>query len=150
MTMRDGAGDDPFADDPEPEPEPQTEQTPDEDSMTSPTLTVEDEADSDEEQDRIERLADILEEIENGERPKTVGFRDDVTMALLVALDEDEELRDDLAQGVSGTLDREVDPDALDRSEAARLLIRAGLQNVAPEVLSDLGEARGEVAKRSL
>lgn len=151
MTMKQGAGEDPFPDENESE---ETESMKgsgeiDFDDEEAQTTETADET-TDEEQDLVDVLADALEDIEEGERNKTVSYRDDVTTALLVALDEDDDLREDLARDLGIALEKDVDPADLDSSETVRLLVRAGLKSASPETFEALGDARAELAKRSL
>lgn len=158
-SMKPGAGEDPFADEEEEDEqdvEDDVEMTGGSDSevrFEGRDLDEDDSIEFDDEEheaDRVELLTDVMMEIDSGERNKTISYRDELLAALLGALDEDDDLRGELASDLSAALDRDVDPDELTRSECARLLFRAGLQDVSPEILDDLGDAKAELARRSL
>ena len=156
-TMKPGAGEDPFAgEEEEQDVEDDVEMTGGSDSEVTfegkdPDEDEQFEFDSEsDEVDRVDLLTEVMVEIDSGERNKTISYRDELLAALLGALDEDDDLREEIASDLSAALDRDVDPDELTRSECARLLFRAGLQDVSPEVFEDLGDAKAELARQSI
>lgn len=92
----------------------------------------------------VESLVDALDDVDQGDRSKTVSVWDGPTAAYLAALDDDPEARADLADGLADQLDQSVDDP--DRSDLLRLLIRVGLRTAAPEHVDALREAVREQA----
>jgi hypothetical protein len=107
-----------------------------------------DRLDAAETQDRqhelVETLADALDDVEQGDRSKTVSVWDGPTAAYLAALDGDPEARAELADGLADALNQPVDDP--ERSDLLRLLIRVGLRTAAPEHVEALREAVREQA----
>lgn len=87
----------------------------------------------------VEALVNALDEIDQGDRSKTVSVWDGPTAAYLATLDDDPEARAELADGLADALDQTVDDP--DRSDLLRLLIRVGLRTAAPEHVAALREA---------
>jgi len=85
------------------------------------------------EQDLADAVADAYDELEENELPENLTIRDDNLAALFAGLDETDGLTDVIAAAASA-LDRE-EPDADSKAAALRLLVRVGLDDVAPEVL---------------
>jgi hypothetical protein len=92
----------------------------------------------------VESLVDALDDVDQGDRSKTVSVWDGPTAAYLAALDDEPEARADLADGLADQLDQSVDDP--DRSDLLRLLIRVGLRTAAPEHVDALREAVREQA----
>ena len=100
--------------------------------------------------DLLEELVDALGEIDSGEQAKTFAARDASVTALLSTLaDHDQEL-EEVGVALQQSLGRDVDRDALDRSEIVRLAVRLGLREAAPEYLDLLADASGEYARRNV
>jgi hypothetical protein len=98
------------------------------------------ESDTDDSVDRTQAIKEALLSIEGGDVPENINVRDARLKALLVGLEEADELGDvgeDLA-AAAGVDDADVST----QSDVARLLMRAGLREVLPEVLDDATEAR--------
>lgn len=96
----------------------------------------------------VAALTDALEEIDQGDRNKTVSVWDGPTAAYLGALEDDPEARAEVADGLADALDQTVDDP--ERSELLRLLIRLGLRTAAPAHVNALREALREQAAESL
>ncbi|MDL0131438.1 hypothetical protein PNP59_10910 [Halobacterium salinarum] len=111
---------------------------------TSQATSVEE--DQDVAVDRVTAIKDALLAIENGESPENINFRDAQLKALLVGLDDVDELGE-AAQRISTVLDDDVNTeDAVSQSDLARLLIRVGLREALPEVRKDATEAEQQKA----
>jgi len=86
------------------------------------------------------RVHEVLEEIDGGERQKTVSVWDGPLAAFMAALEDTEDL-----EAVGTALQRKIgtdeDPDALERSEVLRLALRLGFNEAAPEYLNAAREA---------
>jgi len=95
---------------------------------TEPTVST-----RDDEPSLVEAVADAYDELENDDLPENLTIRDDNLAALFAGLDETNGLNDVIAAAASA-LDRE-EPDADSKAAALRLLVRVGLDDVAPEVL---------------
>lgn len=97
--------------------------------------------------DTVEAIKNVLLAVEDGDVPENINIRDARLKALLVGLQEVGEL-DATAQSLSQTLDSSTDIDASDatQSDVARLLIRIGLQEAAPDILEDATEASKQAA----
>lgn len=130
-----------------------SENNPDSDDLdelrekTSMGSRVEEETVVDEEEAFRETIVEILEEIDAGERSKTLSARDERLMALFVAIDEtdrSEELGAALAEDLNANIDQ------YDRSALMLLAMRAGLEHAAPETLEELRGAVGEYAQRQI
>lgn len=119
----------------EPDPEELLNQTTDQRrTTTQPSASEEGETVSLE-----EAVADAFDEIENGDINSTFGFRDERIVALLVGIERAGEL-EDVVSDAQRALGREVDVEDVSRSEAARLLIRLGIQALDEELL-EIGSA---------
>lgn len=94
-----------------------------------------------------EDILAVLSEIENGDRQKTVSFWDGDTAALISALESNPEIQQDVGSRLQEELGREVNEEAVDRSEVLRLAIRAGLQQAAPDVVETWLDAKAESAR---
>jgi len=90
-------------------------------------------------------IIEVLEEIEAGETGKTLSLRDGRLTALIRGLEETDGL-EDVGTALQEELEREVDPDAVDRSEVLRLAVRLGLQEAAPDVVDAAREGYAEHA----
>lgn len=97
--------------------------------------------------DRVEAIKTALLAIDEGNAPENINLRDARLKALLVGLEEANELQQiaaELNTIVDGDLD--ADTDEISQSDVARLLLRVGLQEGIPEVLEDAQEARKQKA----
>ncbi|WP_458210743.1 hypothetical protein [Haladaptatus sp. NG-SE-30] len=95
-----------------------------------------------------EDILAVLSEIENGDRQKTVSFWDGDTAALISALESNPEIQQDVGSRLQEELGREINEEAVDRSEVLRLAIRAGLQRAAPDIVETWLDAKAESARR--
>ena len=71
-------------------------------------------------------------------------------VALGAAIDENEGVPRSLANNLTLALNQNIDSNDLSYSELEQLLIHTGLQDIAPNVWGDLGDAPAQVARRSL
>ncbi|WP_435181910.1 hypothetical protein [Halorussus sp. AFM4] len=99
--------------------------------------------------DLVEDLVDALAAIDSGEQAKTFAARDESVTALLTTLADREDDLEAVGTSLQGALGRDVDRDALDRSEIVRLAVRLGLREAAPEYLDLLADASAEYARRN-
>ena len=106
-------------------------------------------AGGDEDDDLVEDLVDALAAIDSGEQAKTFAARDESVTALLTTLADREEDLEAVGTSLQGALGRDVDRDALDRSEIVRLAVRLGLREAAPEYLDLLADASAKHARRN-
>ena len=101
------------------------------------------------ETDFVDEIVDAIDDVESGDRPKTLAVRDQPIAALLAALDDDESKMVDVGQALEDELGRE-NSDEFDRSEIVRLALRVGLEDAAPEKMEQLGEAIGKHAQQNV
>lgn len=87
-----------------------------------------------------ERVERALEEIDAGDRQKTVSVWDGPLAAFLAALEDTEDL-EAVGAALQESLDEDVDAEAVDRSEVLRLALRLGFREAAPEYLDAAREA---------
>jgi hypothetical protein len=80
--------------------------------------------------------------IEAGEETEQMSFRDERIAALMRGLEDTDQL-DDLARDAESALDREKNTTE-GRAATLRLLVRIGLQEIAPERVQTAVEARRE------
>lgn len=130
--MKQGAADDPFADEPDPEPSPPEETAPAPDEV-GPT-------------GRVEALADVLEAQDQGEAGKVVQAWNQDLAAILLALEDLDEL-DSLGKPLSKNLDREP-LDEYQRSDIVRLALRWAIEEIDDELIDEVRKARGVKASR--
>ena len=135
--MKDGSGEDPFAD--------PVEDTSTDDDVQETTETVPQEDVGDfavqGEQSMADAIAGALGDVEAGEAKNTIGFRHDELKSVLLAMDESPALREQLAAlceaaGIS------VDEDGPEPSDVVRAAMLAGLHAEAPDVLAAVDEAK--------
>lgn len=120
-----------MTDDTDPDPEALLENAKDQRrTSTEPTTTT----DADSESSLAEAISDAFDDLEAGDIPSTIAFRDDRLVALFEGLERTGEIST-VVTDAQKNLDRDVDPDAATRSETARLLIRLGLQSLDAELL---------------
>jgi hypothetical protein len=81
-----------------------------------------------------ERVERALEEIDAGDRQKTVSVWDGPLAAFVAALEDTEDLQA-VGTALQESLGEEVDAEAVDRSEVLRLALRLGFREAAPEYL---------------
>lgn len=94
-------------------------------------------------------ILEAIEQIDAGDRRKTIAVRDQPMAALLTALEKHPDRMQQLGNQLQESLDRGT-TDEFDRSEIFRLAVRAGVNEAAPETMTDLEEAHSEHAKRDL
>lgn len=79
------------------------------------------------------RVQTALEELDAGDRQKTLSVWDGPLAAFVAALDEED--MEAVGTQLQATLGVDEDPAAIDRSEVLRLALRAGFREAAPEYL---------------
>ncbi|RNJ22060.1 hypothetical protein [Halosegnis longus] len=101
--------------------------------------------DSTTDRDLIDDISGAMDDIEDGDRRKTVAVRDKSMAALLTALDDDEhtERMQEVGDALSNALGRSTS-DNYDRSELVRLALRLGFQRGSPDVVEELQTAHQE------
>lgn len=127
--MKSGAGEDPWDDEPEESESEGAESVFDEDVDEDVSETT-----------PADIIAEKLGEIEDGDLRTNVNFRHNKSKSILAAMDESEELREELA-ALGDAVGVDLDPDELDQSSVARAAFLAGLASVTPEVLDMFDEA---------
>lgn len=95
--------------------------------------------------DTVETIKEALLAIEDGDIPENINIRDARLKALLVGLQEADEL-ETAASSLADTLEASPDIGGDTQSDVARLLIRVGLQEGLPDLLEDATEARKQAA----
>lgn len=108
-----------------------------------------DEESSEPETDFVDEIVVAIDDVESGDRPKTLAVRDQPIAALLAALDDDDSKMVDVGQALEDELGRE-NSDEFDRSEIVRLALRVGLEDAAPEKMEQLGDAIGKHAQNNI
>jgi len=88
-------------------------------------------------------IKDALVAIDDGNHPENINIRDARLKALLVGLEDAEELQN-VATTLEDTLETDSDVDTTDptQSDVTRLLIRVGLQEGVPSILQQATEAQ--------
>jgi hypothetical protein len=97
----------------------------------------------------VDELVVALEEIESGDRRKTIAVRDKPVAALLKTLDDNPDDITAVGQALQQALGRDTNEE-FDRSEISRLAFRVGLQEAAPEYMKQLQDAHAEHMKDQL
>jgi hypothetical protein len=97
----------------------------------------------------VDELVVALEEIESGDRRKTIAVRDKPVAALLKTLDDNPDDITAVGQALQQALGRDTNEE-FDRSEISRLAFRVGLQEAAPEYMEQLQDAHAEHMKDQL
>lgn len=87
----------------------------------------------DSEQSLADAIAGAYEELEDGDLPENLTIRDGNLAALFAGLDETDKLGG-IIQDAADALDRD-EADAESKAAALRLLVRVGLEEVAPDTL---------------
>jgi len=96
--------------------------------------------------DRVSAIKEALVAIEDGESPENINFRDAQLKALLVGLDDVDQLGE-TAEQLGAVLDDDIDTEGgVSQSDLARLLMRVGLREALPEVREDATEAEQQKA----
>jgi predicted TPR repeat methyltransferase len=91
----------------------------------------------------LDDLVAAFEEIDAGDRGKTIALRDEPMAALLGALESNPEEFTAVGQALQRELDRDVDEE-FDKSELLRLALRVGIEEAAPHYLEQLHDAHAE------
>jgi hypothetical protein len=92
-------------------------------------------------------IAALAERQEAGSQ-RTVSFWDGELAGLLDALESDPERLRAVGVALQEALDRDPDPEAIDRSEVAQLAARLGFQEADPELVESWREAVGDAARQ--
>lgn len=103
-------------------------------------------AETEEAEDEVSSLEKAMvaafEEIEAGETPKSLSLRDGQLASLIHGLEAEPDELEAVGIALQEALDREIDPEAVDRSEVLRLAVRVGLREAAPEVVETARNAQ--------
>ena len=103
-------------------------------------------AETEEAEDEVSSLEEAMvaafEEIEAGETPKSLSLRDGQLASLIHGLEAEPDELEAVGIALQEALDREIDPEAVDRSEVLRLAVRVGLREAAPEVVETARNAQ--------
>ena len=103
-------------------------------------------AETEEAEDEVSSLEEAMvaafEEIEAGETPKSLSLRDGQLASLIHGLEAEPDELEAVGIALQKALDREIDPEAVDRSEVLRLAVRVGLREAAPEVVETARNAQ--------
>jgi hypothetical protein len=89
-----------------------------------------------------EAMVAAFEEIEAGETPKSLSLRDGQLASLIHGLEAEPDELEAVGIALQEALDREIDSEAVDRSEVLRLAVRVGLREAAPEVVETARNAQ--------
>jgi hypothetical protein len=103
-------------------------------------------AETEEAEDEVSSLEEAMvaafEEIEAGETPKSLSLRDGQLASLIHGLEAEPDELEAVGIALQEALDREIDSEAVDRSEVLRLAVRVGLREAAPEVVETARNAQ--------
>lgn len=103
-------------------------------------------AETEEAEDEVSSLEKAMvaafEEIEAGETPKSLSLRDGQLASLIHGLEAEPDELEAVGIALQEALDREIDSEAVDRSEVLRLAVRVGLREAAPEVVETARNAQ--------
>ena len=103
-------------------------------------------AETEEAEDEVSSLEEAMvaafEEIEAGETAKSLSLRDGQLASLIHGLEAEPDELEAVGIALQEALDREIDPEAVDRSEVLRLAVRVGLREAAPEVVETARNAQ--------
>jgi len=100
-------------------------------------------------EDLRESVVEYLDEIDSGDRQKTVSVWDGEVAALLAALEDHPEDMARVGESLRKTLDLDTDDD-VDRSDVIRLALRLGLREAAPDEIETVRKAVQDRATRGL
>lgn len=87
-------------------------------------------------------MATAFAQIEAGETAKSLSVRDGQLASLIHGLEAESDELEAVGIALQKALDREPDPDVIDRSEVLRLAVRVGLRETAPEVVETARNAQ--------
>ena len=103
-------------------------------------------AETEEAEDEVSSLEEAMvaafEEIEAGETAKSLSLRDGQLASLIHGLEAEPDELEAVGIALQEALDREIDSEAVDRSEVLRLAVRVGLREAAPEVIETARNAQ--------
>jgi hypothetical protein len=103
-------------------------------------------AETEEAEDEVSSLEEAMvaafEEIEAGETAKSLSLRDGQLASLIHGLEAEPDELEAVGIALQEALDREIDSEAVDRSEVLRLAVRVGLREAAPEVVETARNAQ--------
>jgi hypothetical protein len=89
---------------------------------------------------RVDAIKTALDDIKDGGAPENINLRDANLKALLVGLDNADEL-DAVAASLGEEVESDVDAEDVSQSDVARLLMRVGLQSALPDVWEEANQA---------
>ena len=87
-------------------------------------------------------MVTAFEEIEAGKTAKSLSLRDGQLASLIHGLEMEPDELETVGIALQEALDREIDPEAIDRSEVLRLAVRVGLREAAPETVETARNAQ--------
>ncbi len=96
----------------------------------------------------VETIVDELAAIDRGEKQQTASIWDRELAALFQALDEHDDVTNDLAQSLHDELGRDGDVGAADRSGVLKDAIRLGLREASEEHVERWMDAKAEAARQ--
>ena len=103
-------------------------------------------AETEEAEDEVSSLEEAMvaafEEIEAGKTAKSLSLRDGQLASLIHGLEAEPDELEAVGIALQEALDREIDSEAVDRSEVLRLAVRVGLREAAPEVVETARNAQ--------
>ena len=91
-----------------------------------------------------EAMVTAFAQIESGERAKSLSVRDGQLASVIHGLEAEADELEAVGIALQEALDREPDPEVVDRSEVLRLAVRVGLHEAAPEVIETARSAQAK------
>ena len=89
-----------------------------------------------------EAMVTAFAQIEAGETAKSLSVRDGQLASLIHGLEAEPDELEAVGIALQEALDRDPDPEVVDRSEVLRLAVRVGLREAAPEVIETARSAQ--------
>ena len=89
-----------------------------------------------------EAMVTAFAQIEAGKTAKSLSVRDGQLAALIHGLEAKPDELEAVGIALQEALDREPDPEVIDRSEVLRLAVRVGLREAAPEMVETARSAQ--------
>lgn len=100
--------------------------------------------------DLREAIREELRAIDEGDRQKTVSVWDGEVAALVAALEDNAEWRQEVGEALRAAHGQEDVGGEVDRSEILRLALRLGFREASPEAIDTLREAVRDEAARGI
>jgi hypothetical protein len=105
---------------------------------------TESEASADEMSPLEKAMVTAFAQVEAGETAKSLSVRDGQLAALIHGLEAESDELEAVGITLQEALDRDADPEDIDRSEVLRLAVRLGLREAAPEVVETARTAQAK------